>query len=785
MKNLKHPPILRASIAALLSLALGHITPAHATTLFWTGGGGDNRWENALNWNPQITPATDPTLSILIFGNQGPTLTFNDSNGAVLPFLSPVLGALTSAPNAPAYTHTGFGITMNSGSNITNNSPNLMTLAFINDPFLGGVGIVASSFDYSTGIFPLPSPGIPVTIDAASGNILITSNIGFEGANATLIFTGARDTNVTGNIIDLGPGGTNVLVKNGSGTVRLTGRSTYLGSTTVNAGTLLVDGSIASRNTFVYSTGTLGGIGFIGGNVFNAGNVAPGNSPGTLTIGGDYTQTKNGTLTIEIAGKKDGQHDLLAVQGRADLSGTLRLVKVGKGPRLNVGDTFTIVSAGQGVHGDFDKVKSFSTGTIVELGVVYEKNRVLVEAQQGSYKKFANKFRLTVNQRAVAGGLDKVAFKNQQPKLIRYLNERPLVELAGDFDKIAAEELTSIFTIGTALANIQTANLQRRTADLRSGSNGFSAQGFHAAGSGPTYSGGFGVAGPTGNEGKESKKMFVPAEENRWGAFLTGVGEWVDVDGDGNARGYDVTTGGFTLGLDYKVTSNFAVGISAGYAGTGADLTNNGRVFVNGGKLGVYATYFDGGFYVDGAVNGGYNSYDTRRNSLAGTARGDTDGGELNALIGSGYDWKVGALSIGPTASFQYTYVGIDSFTERGSLAPLTFRSQGSESLRSALGFKASYDWQIGGVVIKPEIRAAWQHEYGDDATKLDASFNNGGGNLFTVQGPEVGRDSMLVGAGVAVLFNERTSTYVYYDGEFFRDNYEAHNVSGGVRLAF
>ena len=67
---------------------------------------------------------------------------------------------------------------------------------------------------------------------------------------------------------------------------------------------------------------------------------------------------------------------------------------------------------------------------------------------------------------------------------------------------------------------------------------------------------------------------------------------------------------------------------------------------------------------------------------------------------------------------------------------------------------------------------------------KLDVLFANAGGG-FNVFGPEVGRDSLLLGAGVAVMLNERTSTYVYYDGELLRDNYDAHNVSGGIRVTF
>ena len=127
----------------------------------------------------------------------------------------------------------------------------------------------------------------------------------------------------------------------------------------------------------------------------------------------------------------------------------------------------------------------------------------------------------------------------------------------------------------------------------------------------------------------------------------------------------------------------------------------------------------------------------------------------------------------------------MNSFREHGSLAPLKYSDQSGESLRTALGLKAGYDVRAGGVVIRPEVRAAWQHEFGDSSYALESRFANGAGNTFTVHGPEIGDDSLLVGAGVAVLWNERTATYVYYDGEVFRTNYSSNNVSGGVRVAF
>jgi outer membrane autotransporter protein len=383
----------------------------------------------------------------------------------------------------------------------------------------------------------------------------------------------------------------------------------------------------------------------------------------------------------------------------------------------------------------------------------------------------------------VARSLDNAVGDPRATGLINFLNNEPFNQLCSDFTLIAPEQLASVFNIAVSLANVQTANLERRMDDIRGGSTGFSAAGFTMNGITPSFSGG--LAGPTGAEGKAGPSVLAPIPENRWGVFVTGLGEFTHVDSTDAARGFDLQTGGFTLGVDYRVCPFFAVGLLAGYAHTNGDLANNGNLDVNSGTFGLYATAFSGGFYLDSAVTGGPSEYDSHRTALLGTASGSTDGGDLNVLVNGGYDWKKGGLSIGPTASFQYTYVSFNGFTESGSLAPLKINDQHVDSIRTAFGGKASYDWKVGHVLVRPELRAAWQHEYGNSAYSIAASFANGAGTTFTVSSPRIGRDSLLLGAGAAVLWSDRISTYIYYDGELGRTNYDSHNVSAGVRVTF
>jgi fibronectin-binding autotransporter adhesin len=645
-------------------------------------------------------------------------------------------------------------------------------------------GVVQTFGDFNLG-------GGGTLIANANFNVPGAANINSSGFVVNSAFTVSDDINLNGSAAAVVNGlltSPNVNVNSSSSLIV---NNPGIVAANVNVGPSALLGLFGRINGSVVNAGFFQGTGVVNGNVFNSGIVSPGASIGTLTINGDYTQNASGTLRIEVAGASAGQYDVLAVNGRAFLAGTLQLVRVGNF-RLQVGDRIAFLTATGGVNGTFSNIENdfLATDSIVVLDVVYLANSavlagtqvVVLEGTQGSFAEFASLFCGTPNAIAVGEALDSAVGDPRALELIDFLNNQALTDLCEDIDLISPEQLTSIFVVGVSLANVQTANLERRMTDIRAGSNGFSG-GIAINGSAPSFWEGF--AGVSGPEGKSGPAVFAPVPQNRWGVFATGLGEFTNVDSTFNASGFDLATGGFTMGVDYRIGSNFAVGLTGGYAYTSADLVNESSIGVNGGKLGVYATAFSSGFYLDTAVIGGLSGYDTRRTALEGTARGETLGGDLNVAVAGGYDWKKGGLTIGPTASFQYTLVGFDGFSESGSLAPLAFPSQHAESFRTAFGARASYDWKIGPAHIIPELRLAWQHEFGDTDYSLVSSFASGAGNSFTVSGPAIGRDSMLIGAGFAIHWNDRISTYAYYDGELFRTNYLSNNISAGFRLTF
>ncbi len=150
----------------------------------------------------------------------------------------------------------------------------------------------------------------------------ITHNVALTGTGG--VFNTSAATSVSGAI-----GGTGGLWKNGTGTLTLTGANTYTGNTNVETGKLVVNGSLAS-SVRILKNGTLGGTVVINGNLTNLGKLAPGNSPGTTTIVGNYIEA--GSLDIEVWGlTANTQHDQVVVSGTATFQAgsTLMVTKTG------------------------------------------------------------------------------------------------------------------------------------------------------------------------------------------------------------------------------------------------------------------------------------------------------------------------------------------------------------------------------------------------------------------------------------------------------------------------
>lgn len=146
-------------------------------------------------------------------------------------------------------------------------------------------------------------------------------------ADSTLAVSSGNNT-LNGALSGLG-----ALTVNLPATTRLAlqGDSSGFGGTLVvsNSGTLLVNNTVGSGTgtgaVIVVSGATLGGSGVIGGPVAVSGTLAPGNSPGTLTISNDLVVSGGAVWQYDLGTSSD----LTVVSGNSTLGGILNVTDSG------------------------------------------------------------------------------------------------------------------------------------------------------------------------------------------------------------------------------------------------------------------------------------------------------------------------------------------------------------------------------------------------------------------------------------------------------------------------
>ncbi|PIA73449.1 hypothetical protein CDR19_08445 [Ectopseudomonas toyotomiensis] len=230
---------------------------------------------------------------------------------------------------------------------------------------LSGSNTYSGSTSVSAGTLSIASDGNlgAGNLNLANGTTLqITGNTTIDNALAltgvATINAGAAST-LSGTI-----SGSGSLTKAGSSNLTLSGSNTNTGTTSVSAGTLVVDGSTSSA-TIVANGATLAGGGTLGGDVIvqNGGTLSPGNSgAGTLTVNGNLILDAGSTLALDINGASAGTgYDQVVVNGSVDVSGAT--LTVNHGYAAGNGEIYKVIlnDAADAITGTFSGLSEGST----------------------------------------------------------------------------------------------------------------------------------------------------------------------------------------------------------------------------------------------------------------------------------------------------------------------------------------------------------------------------------------------------------------------------------------
>jgi len=284
-------------------------------------------------------------------------------------------------------------------------------------------------------------------------------------------------------------------------------------------------------------------------------------------------------------------------------------------------------------------------------------------------------------------------------------------------------------------------------------------------------------------------------EAPKMNEFISGDAVLADLNQDQSAANAPstkahYTAGDATAGVSFRMANHFVAGVLFDYNHTDAKTDSYGsKTTVDTYSPGLFATYFEKGFYANGLFSFGYNNYSNSRSIpvVAETASSSPHGQQYVGDLDTGYDFHPDkAWVVGPTLGATYTHLDVDSFTETGAPgADLAVQSQSVDSLRGRLGGHVIYQTNTGDVLLQPNFTAMWQHEFMADSSGITSSFTDFNSTPFTIQTAAPSRDSALIGLGMTATLNNSMALYLNYLADLGASDYFAQSVYGGLKARF
>jgi outer membrane autotransporter protein len=275
-----------------------------------------------------------------------------------------------------------------------------------------------------------------------------------------------------------------------------------------------------------------------------------------------------------------------------------------------------------------------------------------------------------------------------------------------------------------------------------------------------------------------------PLLDERWSSFIQGNGQFGDGGNRSDLQEWDSDSGGLAAGMSYAWSDVTSTGLYLGYQDLNVDYGARSGIDDEAVRFGAHGNYSLGDFYVNALLGAAVHDYSVNRNiSFSGLdreARSSTDALELNAVLGTGYDWNFGNSTFGSYANLQYSRMNVDGFEENGADSlDLRVSDYDSDSLLSTLGVQLSHRVVLSReFTIKPMIHAGWQHEFLQDGYPINAAFFNGGPALpFRFDAPSMDADFLFTGAGLGFECGRSWNGSLLYNTALADDDQNSHSL--------
>lgn len=511
--------------------------------------------------------------------------------------------------------------------------------------------------------------------------------------------------NFTFDVNIAGPGG---IIKQGAATLYLNGLNTYTGNTVVEEGILSVNGSIASPVS-ISAAGTLRGHGTILAPVNIFGTLAPGNSPGTLTVQANVVQNPGSTFYTDLGGTSASSYGRLVILGpnhTYQANGALTHSLYG-GFSPSIGNGFQIITADGGIQGSFTALtQPVGLAAGLQMDTVYNPLNITLYTTPANYRNFTwNK-----NQSQIANIWQIV----RPTPGIRPINSAQ----ASLFNTLFPLTTTELQPAASQMSGQLIADSQSGSLDLIRQLNNNLGNMIRTANE------------PTGDYAQLSRSFSTINSGDLPGHQLQGTSFIYNRDAFHNSS----FRGGFGI--------NYANGTVTSYSGPGkATLENYGLHF--------YLNYHPSKWYIQQQLGFGQTNFNYNRqiqlSSNRTSLQGNTSGTYLFGRIAAGFENGTENHKLGFEAALLYETNHRGSFNETGDPGfVLSSPATNNNRYASEVTITTNHSWNV-----TPELTRSLTAKAGliHDFTKSDSSTPiNWQGNVANISSQEMSANAIEYG---------------------------------------
>ena len=605
------------------------------------------------------------------------------------------------------------------------------------------------------------------TAGAAGSDTGLTISSALTGAGSILAQSGV--TSFTGNMSAF-TGSTTV-----SDTARLFLDNAYGGNMTVADGGILSANNTVAGNVTINNDGLLKGNGSIGGDAsINAGGrVAPGNSIGTINVGGDVNFAAGSVYDVEV--NAAGQSDRIIATGDANIAGGTVNILPEAGGTYAVGTTYTFLTAAN-INGAFDAVTLNSASMFLDAALSYDASNAYATLTRNS-TSFAS-VAATPNEVRTAEALETMTGSNAIYNTIEGLSTAAEAEGA---IRALTDELHAGIRGSLAAESHRLGNLVGQRVAFSSPQMYVPRQDVKAAPQG---------AAPATADSSPYERSLRPlsdiARQSETTIWAEATGGKTEREGDNyNTQAFIHDTEGVVFGIERRRTgeAGWLAGLAFGYEQS--DYEVKSRPASGDGKhyrAMAYGTGEAGVLSLRAGAGYGYHTLDTRRHVVFSgydsVQKADYDAqtvggfGEVAAIFS-----PFGKVYVEPFARASYGAVYLSDIEESGGDGALNAQSDAFTEGSSLIGIRGSQALSFHGAqkachpagLLNPcgllKAEAGWRHLIGKDSPKGTYSFR--GSESFVAQGADAPRDALEVKVGLDVALTEQARIGVGYDGSF------------------